>query len=86
MSPESEIAPRVAALIEQALAVEVPAHDADLIDSGALDSLGLVSLIGEIEREFGFELPLDEFDIDDFRSVDRMAALVAANKGDEAAS
>jgi acyl carrier protein len=86
MNADSEIAPRIARLIQEVLAVEVPAHDTDLIESGAVDSLGLVSLITEIEREFGVELPLDELDIDDFRSVDRMAAFVAASKRDREAS
>ena len=86
MSVEPGIARRIAALIHDTLTVEVPAHDTDLIESGALDSLGLVSLIGEIEREFGIELPLDDFDIDDFRSVERMAAFVAANQGSREAS
>jgi D-alanine--poly(phosphoribitol) ligase subunit 2 len=86
MSVESGIARRIATLIHDTLAVEVPAHDTDLVESGALDSLGLVSLIAEIEQEFGIELPLDDFDIDEFRSVERMAAFVAANEGGREAS
>jgi D-alanine--poly(phosphoribitol) ligase subunit 2 len=68
---------RITALIRDALEVEVPARDVDLIETGLIDSLSLVSLIAEIEADIGVELPLDDFDIDAFRSVERMAEFVA---------
>jgi acyl carrier protein len=68
---------RVRLLIREALSIEVPDGDIDLIDSGLLDSLGLVSLIAEIEHEFQLELPLDDLDVDQFRSVDRITELLA---------
>jgi D-alanine--poly(phosphoribitol) ligase subunit 2 len=68
---------RITALIRDALDVEVPARDVDLIETGLIDSLSLVSLIAEIEADIGVELPLDDFDIDAFRSVERMAEFVA---------
>ncbi len=74
-------ADRIAAVIESTLAIEVPSHGTDLIEGGLLDSLALVSLIVEIEHEFGIELPLDDFDLDRFRSVERMAAFVAESGG-----
>jgi D-alanine--poly(phosphoribitol) ligase subunit 2 len=77
---------RIAALIRDALGVAVPSHEADLIDGGLLDSLALVSLITEIEAEFGFQLPLDDFDVDAFRSVERIAAFVEANRPAEGAA
>jgi D-alanine--poly(phosphoribitol) ligase subunit 2 len=68
----------IAELMRSALGVEVPAHDTNLIETGLLDSLSLVSLITEIEQEFGFELPLDDFDVNQFASVERIAAFVEA--------
>ena len=70
----------VSALIRDALQVEVPAYDTDLIDTGLLDSLALVALITELEAAFGFDLPLDEFDLESFRTVERIAAMVAAQQ------
>jgi D-alanine--poly(phosphoribitol) ligase subunit 2 len=70
---------RVGTIIRDALNVEVPAPDTDLIDTGLLDSLALVSLIAEIEADFGIELPLDDFDVERFRSVERIAEFLAAN-------
>ena len=56
----------------------MPSPDTDLIESGLLDSLALVSLLAEIEREFGFELPLDTLEVDDFRTVESAASYVEA--------
>lgn len=72
-----ELVGRVQALIEDVLAIEVPGPEVDLIDSGVIDSLALVTLITEIEHEFGFQLPLDDFDLDRFRSAALIADVVA---------
>jgi D-alanine--poly(phosphoribitol) ligase subunit 2 len=72
-----ELVGRVQALIEDVLAIEVPGPEVDLIDTGAIDSLALVTLITEIEHEFGFQLPLDDFDLDRFRSAALIADVVA---------
>ena len=68
---------RVRHLIVSVLSIEMPSDDADLIDEGLIDSLGLVSIIAEIEHEFQLELALDELDPDHFRSVRRIAEFVA---------
>mgnify|MGYP000848330455 CR=1 FL=1 len=72
---------RIVALIRDVLQVEVPAPDTDLIDAGLIDSLALITLITEIEHDFGIVLPLDDFDVDRFRSAEQIAAFVAANGG-----
>jgi D-alanine--poly(phosphoribitol) ligase subunit 2 len=69
---------RIQLLIEEALSVDVPDADTDLIESGLIDSLALVTMIVEIEQEFQVELRLDELDVDRFRSVNSIAELLAA--------
>jgi D-alanine--poly(phosphoribitol) ligase subunit 2 len=64
-------------LVRDQLGVDVPSSDTDLVAVGLLDSLALVTLIVGIEDTFGCRLPLDDFDIDRFRSVDAMAAFLA---------
>ncbi len=66
-------------LIRDRLSVDVPGADTDLIDSGLLDSLALVMLITGIEETFLCELPLDDFDIDRFRSVERIVEFLQAS-------
>lgn len=60
-------------LIEREIGIDVEDHETDLLATGLLDSLALLTVITAIEREFACELPLDEFDLDHFRSVDAMA-------------
>lgn len=75
-----ELTARISDLIRETLMVEVPAPDVDLIDAGLIDSLALITLITEIEQDFQIQLPLDDFDVDSFRSAEQIAAYVAANK------
>ena len=74
--PDPRVCARISGLIRQSLGVEVGSFDTDLIETGLIDSLGLISLLAEIEREFGFELPLDTLEVDDFRTVGSAATYV----------
>ena len=69
---------RIQSLFEEALSIPAPAPDADIIDGGLLDSLALVTLLFEIEVEFGVQIPLDSLEIDDFRTIERIARFVTA--------
>ena len=77
-APDPRVCERISGLIRQSLGVEVGSFDTDLIETGLIDSLGLISLLAEIEREFGFELPLDTLQVDDFRTVETAASYVEA--------
>lgn len=61
-------------LIAEKLHVEVASPEADLIEIGVLDSLAFVTLIAHIEEDFGVTVPMDDFDVENFRSVARMTA------------
>ena len=65
-------------LFRDRLQIEVPAADTDLIASGLLDSLRLVELLLHIETDLGCRVPLGDIDLDDLRSISRIAQLVAA--------
>ena len=71
--PDLDIVERITDLIRDRLSVEVSTIDTDLVGSGLLDSLALVMLITALEEEFACELPLDDFDLERFRSVERIA-------------
>lgn len=68
----------IVAIFRDALGIDVPSYDADVIETGLLDSLGLITLLYEIEQRFGVQIPFEALDLDDFRSVDALAGLVAA--------
>ena len=70
---------RIRMLVERTARHRRPRHvGTDLIEAGLLDSLALVTLIVALEDEFAVALPLDDFDVDRFRSVDAMSAFLAA--------
>jgi acyl carrier protein len=79
MPSTDEITVRIAALIGETLFVDPPAPDEDLIDAGFINSLAVITLIDAIESEFGVQFPLNEFGIEDFRTIDRISAYVARN-------
>ena len=59
--------------------IQVPAPDTDLLDSGILDSLQFVELLMCLEREFGFKLAIESIELDDLRTLDKLAALLAGH-------
>lgn len=56
--------------------IMVARPDIDLLETGLVDSIGLVELILELEERFGVSLPMEDLEIDDFRSVYRIADLI----------
>jgi methoxymalonate biosynthesis acyl carrier protein len=75
---------RVQRLFVEALNIQVPSPDHDLIDGGLLDSLALVELLFAIEREFEVSIPLEDLDIDTFRSARSIAEFVEKQGGPSA--
>jgi acyl carrier protein len=69
-------------IFRNGLSIDVPAADTDLIDGGFLDSLALVELVFQLEQQFAIELPLDELDVENFRTVAQIAGLVESRAGD----
>jgi D-alanine--poly(phosphoribitol) ligase subunit 2 len=55
----------------------ITSRDVDLIETGLVDSVRIVELVLELERRFGVSLPFEELEIDDFRTVARLAARIA---------
>jgi methoxymalonate biosynthesis acyl carrier protein len=71
----------VRAIFAETLRIQVPSDDTDLIDRGLLDSLALVELVVEVEHRFGLSIPFDTLDIDDFRTVNSIGAVIEQSGG-----
>jgi acyl carrier protein len=69
---------RTQRVFEDALSIAAPAPDVDIVQSGLIDSLGLVTLLFELEREFDVRLPLESLDVEDFRTLANLTRLVAS--------
>lgn len=68
-------------LVSKRMNVEIRSAEIDLIETGIMDSLALVDLLLGIEGEFGVRIPLEELEIDDLRSVGRLAQVIVREKG-----
>jgi acyl carrier protein len=77
----NEVSERLQRIFVDTLNIQIPSEETDLIEAGYIDSLALVELLFAIEREFAVTVPLDELEIDNFRSVRRISELVAAANG-----
>ena len=78
MTDTNAIIGRLGALFVESLHIEAPAADIDLFETGILDSLQLVELLLQLEQRFGFQIKIDDIDLDDLRTLARIARLVAA--------
>ncbi len=58
----------------------------ELLESGLLDSLGVMQLVWFIEQEFGVTVPAEDVVIEHFQSIDTIAAYVERNRTEEPAS
>jgi acyl carrier protein len=69
---------QIVTLFQTELNLLIPSVETDLIDEGLIDSLVFVDLIMKLESTYMIEIPVAELDIDQFRTVARMADFIAA--------
>ena len=80
-APETtELTDTIVGIFSEHLAIDVPDETTDLIDEGLLDSLAVVELLLQLEGNFGFTVAMEELDIDDLRTVQRIAAYVSRHR------
>ena len=80
-SEASALRERIAGLFLAKLHLDIPAADADLFDTGVLDSFAFVELLLLLEREFGVKVSVDDLEIENFRSIARIAEFVMTQTG-----
>jgi len=81
MSDPGAVQRRIAVWFLKSLHLEIPSPETDLLETGVLDSLGFVELVFYLEKEFGAKITLDQVEIDNFRSVERIAAFLLNGNG-----
>jgi acyl carrier protein len=86
MRDRNAIVERLRSLFFEKFHVEVPSQDTDLLETGMLDSLQLVELLLQIEKDFGLRIPIDAIELDDLRCLARLAGLVGDHAGDARAA
>lgn len=68
------------ATVFAAMHVEVPSAETDLFDSGILDSQRLVELLFQIEQSFDTQIDVQDFEIENFRCIEKIANLIVQRK------
>ena len=78
MSDPTALHDQVAGVFLRSLNLEVPSPDTDLFETGLLDSLAFVELLLALERDFGVTTAVEDLEVDNFRSIARIAEFVGA--------
>ena len=81
MTTATNITERLGALFTARFHIEVPSADTDLLETGILDSFQFVELLFQLEQHFGLRVSIDDIDLEDLRTLARIARLVEANGG-----
>jgi len=69
---------RIATLFSEKLRLTAPPPEADLFETQTLDSLRFVVLLAELEKAFGTHVSLDDLEVENFRSIQKIAEYVAS--------
>ncbi len=54
---------------EELLGGQVVEHDQNLLEDGAVDSLGMLRLVAYLEERYAIEIPPEQFTIENFRTI-----------------
>lgn len=56
-------------------------NDDQLVDSGVIDSLGVMTMLSFLEEEFSIKIPDNELTPENFESISTITALVESQRG-----
>lgn len=62
------------------LNIYVPSTTTDLLDAGILDSQKFVELLLRLEQKFGARIDVEDFETENFRSIETITNLVSRHK------
>jgi len=62
-------------LLTQGISIK-PSQDMSLIDSGLLDSLNIVTFVGQLETAFGITIAMSDMTLDNFDKIEFICELV----------
>jgi acyl carrier protein len=66
----------IRSVLRDHLHVIVDSPDTALLETGLVDSIGLVELILQLEEHFELSLPMEVLEMDDFRSIHTIADMI----------
>ena len=72
---------RISELFVSDLNLDVASPDTDLLEAGLMDSALAVEVLLVLEEHFGLDIPIEELNVEDLRSIRSIANLVAIRSG-----
>jgi acyl carrier protein len=69
---------RIAQLLLSELHLDVASSDTDLLEAGVLDSALIIEIFLLIEEHFGLQIAIEDLELDDLRSIQRISQLVSS--------
>ena len=76
MGDAAAVEARIAHILSTDLHLGVLPLEMDLFEAGKLDSLGFVELLLHLEKEFGIKVPVEDLELEHFRTIRRIAQVV----------
>ena len=77
MDPLDSLQQQISDIFAERFDTKLESDEVDLLETGLVDSVKIVELVLEIEQRFGVSLPFEELEIEDFRTVPRLAERIA---------
>ena len=77
MDQQKQLQRQIADIFAGRFDTKLESDDVDLLETGLVDSVKIVDLVLELEQRFGVSLPFEELEIEDFRTVPRLAERIA---------
>ena len=77
MEKLEQLQQQIADIFAERFETKLESDDVDLLERGIVDSVRIVELVLEIEQRFGVSLPFEELEIEDFRTVLRLAERIS---------
>jgi acyl carrier protein len=74
--PVQDFTDKLGELLRQEIDLALPSVDTDLIEEGVIDSMIVAEIVLLVERKLDITIPLEELEIETFRSVRSLAAFL----------
>jgi len=79
--PDQVLYGQIAAFFSERLHLTISSPAEDLFETGVLDSMAFVDLVMHLEQHYDIRISADDLELDNFRSVAKIASFVAAHNG-----
>jgi D-alanine--poly(phosphoribitol) ligase subunit 2 len=74
---QNQLQQQIIEIFSERFETRLGSDEVDLLETGLVDSVKIVELVLAIEQRFGVSLPFEELEIEDFRTVPRLAERIS---------